>query len=393
MNKFEREYLSLLEDVLTNGTLVGERTRTGTYSIFDATFKVDLGNEPFPVLSCREFKIAKPAVEMIGFMRGETNSHWYRERGCSFWNKYGLPEDIYKQVRRDDADMADEYCKDKGRIAAGTKEYAERFKALNQIPYEEGRRLIDQHGVSAYRDVLVARKGDLGPIYGHMWRHWPNPDGTQFDQLRYAFDELSAHPHNRRILINGWHPSFMPDLDAKPHVNVTNGNMSLTPSHVLHEYYTSPINIAERVAIYNSRVKAAYALSINDPNLETKLKSANVPEHYLSLCWFQRSWDLVLAAPSNMAGYAIMLSMMAKLKNMVPRYVSVHAVHVYLHTNHLSGVKEMLSRAEAKAIPRCKPKLVINKRPEVEFIDQFEHTDVSLENYKHHDRIKFPVVL
>lgn len=394
MNKFETDYLNLLDDTLTNGVSVENKTRTGTYDVFDASIKVDLTKEPFPILSSREVKIQPSIVEIIGFMRGETNSNWYRERGCYFWTKYGLTEDIYKQVRRDDSELADEYCTNKGQYERQSKEYIERFRTLNELSYEEGRLLIDQQGIKGYKDVLVAKKGDLGPIYGHMWRNWPGKFGVPFDQLRYAFDELKARPYNRRIVITGWNPEFIGDKDKHPTGNVMNGEMSVAPTHVMHEYHTSPIPLYERVELYNKKVTdPAHKISNYDKNVETKLKAANIPEYYLSLFWFQRSWELVVDAPNNIMGYAVMLSMMAKLQNMIPRYLSVHAVHVHVYTNHLQGIKEILLRRDLKMVPRCKPTLTIVKKPEVNFIDQFEPTDITLGNYKHLDAINFPAIL
>lgn len=393
MNKFESDYFDLIEEVLTDGTLVGDRTKTGTYSIFTADMKVNLLRDGFPILSCREFKIEQQLVEMIGFMRGITNSEWYKERGCPFWNKFGLPEDIYRQERKQDHELANEFCSEKGKYQSHEPEYLAHYAQLNAVSFEDGLAMIEKEDIKLYKDILVGKKGDLGPIYGHMWRNWPGKNGTVFDQLRYAFEELRLRPHNRRILINGWNPTYMPDFNKKPHENVPDGNMSLTPCHVLHEYYTSPIDITTRVAIYNSRVRVEHAINVDDPNAKTKLDAAKIPEYYLSLCWFQRSWDLVLGAPANMGGYAAMLIMMAKLQNMIPQYVAVKAVQVHIYQNHLEGVREMIRRADYGLIPECAPELVVNVRPEVDFIDQFEPSDFILEGYEHLDPIKFPIAV
>lgn len=398
MTKFEEWYLQTAEKIITEGTRVVDRTGTGTISTFTQDYTHNLLEQPYPILSCRKFDFTQPITEMIGFMLGITNSEWFAERGCPFWNGFGLPADATQKKRREDHELAEEYCSHKGKYKAHEPEYRARYKMLNSTTHEAGLKMITDEDVSLYKEIIIGKKGDLGPIYGHMWRHWPKGNGYEFDQLKYAFDELRIRPYNRRILVNGWNPSFMPDFDKEPHENVLEGNMSLTPCHVLHEYHTAPIPLAERVRLRGQKAttsesvawEAATNKNKTEEQLHSLLDDLDVPRYYLDICWFQRSWDFMLGAPANIAGYTSMLMMMAKLQGMVARYVSVRAVNVHVYTNHLPGLKTILERAEMGIVPDCSPKLNIDDKG-ITFIDQFKTENFTLEDYDHLPHVKFPV--
>lgn len=389
MTKFEKWYLETAEIIVRDGVNRGDRTGTGSRSVFSVDHTINLLEEPFPILSCREQVVYQSAVEMIGFMNGIINSQWYAERGCPFWNGFGLPEDVTDRKRREDYELAEDYCSEKGKYRAHEPEYRQRYKDLNEKPYQEGIKLITDYGIDLYKTVYIARKGDLGPIYGAMWRNWPNKDGSHFDQLRYAFDQLKNNPDSRRILVNGWNPSFMPDSSIEPHENVPKGNMSLTPCHVMHEYYTSPIPLDERIMIAKKQI-GGFDKDYTIEEIYELLDVSNIPKYYLDICWFQRSWDFMLGAPANIMGYTIMLMMMAKLQNMIPRNVSVKAVHVHVYNNHLEGLTEIIRRRDAGLIPECSPSLKISTEG-VDFIDQFTREHIELVDYTCLDKVKFPI--
>lgn len=395
MNKFENWYLETTKEILNHGDKIVDRTGTGTLNIFNATYTHNLLEEPFPILSCRKFNYKAPIIEMIGFMRGITNSEWFNERGCKYWNGFGLPADVKKAVRKEDHELAHEYCSLDGLYKPTDSEYQKRYKELNELNYDDGIKLITDSGIKLYKEILIGKKGDLGPIYGHMWRNWPNNDGTTFDQLIYAYNELLERPQNRRIVINGWNPSYLPDFYKKPSDNVLDGNMSLTPCHVLHEYSTSPIPLNERIKLlstYCSNILEWETFTNSkhtDEELMNKLDDLDIPKYYLDLCWFQRSWDFMLGAPANIIGYTSMLMMMAKCVNMIPRKVSVMGINVHIYNNHIEGANELLKRANDNIIPLCKPELIINNK--VDFIDQYEVDDFDLINYECLSHINFPI--
>lgn len=399
MTKFEDWYLNTTDMILSKGVQIGDRTGTGTLSIFTVNYTHNLIEEPFPILSCRKFNYENPILEMIGFMRGITNSNWYSERGCPFWNGFGLPEDITKSIRKPDHILADEYCSANGHYKGHEQFYRDRYKQLNDLGLEEGLKVILDSGINLYDKEVVGKKGDLGPIYGHMWRYWPCPSGKTFDQLQYAFDELRLRPQNRRIIVNGWNPAYLPDYDKEPHENVVDGNMSLTPCHVLHEYHTSPIPCSERIRFIseygnvNDSVRWE-VLTNKNPTEDVMMDfmdEVGVPRYYLDISWFQRSWDFMLGAPANIGGYASMLMMMANLQGMIARYVDVKAVNVHIYNNHIEGANTILTRREMGMIPKCRPKMSIKKNDKVTFIDQFEPSDFKLDGYEHLSHVKFPI--
>lgn len=399
MTRFEEWYLRTAEDIVTNGTKVVDRTGTGTISVFNVDYTHNLLTDPFPILACRHFDYKKPIVEMIGFMLGMCNSEWYAERGCPFWNGFGLPEDVKVKVRRQDHVLADLYCSEHGKYKAFEPQYRKRYKELNALSFEDGLKKIVAYGIHLYEEVVTHKKGDLGPIYGHMWRHWPKPNGGEFDQLKYVFDELQVRPYNRRIIVNGWNPAYMPEFSLEPHENVTKGNMSLTPCHVLHEYHTSPIPLDDRVKYIkdskeNTLQVAWEAFSnrtgYNEEKCHAFLDEHDVPHYYLDLCWFQRSWDFMLGAPANIAGYTAMLMMMAKLQNMIPRYCAVKGFNVHVYTNHLEGLKTILDRRDSGVIPTISPKLEIDSEG-VDFIDAFTIDNFTMTGYESLPHVKFPI--
>lgn len=399
MNKFEQWYVNLLKQIVLDGKIVKDRTGTGTKTIFTTDYTHDM-RDHYPILSCRKFDYRQPIIESVGFLRGITNSEWFKERGCPFWNGFGLPEDALSNVRKQDHVLANEYCSDFGKHKPGSLEYQNRFREINSLSYEDGLKLVTDYGVELYGSVVKNKKGDLGPIYGGMWRKWPNNKGGYFDQLEYAVNELLTRPYNRRILINGWNPSFMPEFSKKPFENVLEGNMSLTPCHVLHGYFTEEISIDERMSLLREHTydyvewEAFTNKNRKEIEIHEKLDDFGIPRYYLNLCWFQRSWDVVLGLPANFANYASILMMMAKFCNMVPKYLSVKGVNVHIYLDHLKGVIEIIDRADLGAIDslgNTKPKMKLNLRKDITFVDQFEVDDFVLENYKHLEPIKFPI--
>lgn len=399
MNNFEQWYVNLLKDIVLNGKDVKDRTGTGTRTIFTTDYTHDM-RDHYPILSCREFNYKQPITESIGFLKGITNSEWYKERGCPFWNGFGLPEDVVSEIRKEDHILANEYCSDFGKYSPTSLEYQTRYKEISQLPYEDGLKLITDYGVELYDSVVKNKKGDLGPIYGGMWRKWPNNKGGYFDQLEYAVNELLTRPYNRRILINGWNPSFMPNFSKKPFENVLEGNMSLTPCHVLHEYFTEVMTIQERMSVlheYDYDYVEWNAFTDKERSVEelhAKLDEYDIPKYNLSLCWFQRSWDVVLGLPANFANYASILMMMAKFCNMVPKYLSVKGVNVHIYLNHLEGVSKIIENADLGVIDSLgtnKPKMKLNLRKDISFVDQFEVSDFELTNYLHLPKMSFPI--
>ena len=258
-----RAYLDLLRHVLDHGERRGDRTGTGTLSIFGAQTRYDL-RDGFPLVTTK--KLLFPAVvrELLWFLRGSTN--------------------------------------------------------IND----------DLHEHTPIWDAWADERGELGPIYGYQWRNW---GGQQIDQITTAIDLIKRDPQSRRIIVSAWNVADLP-------------KMRLPPCHILFQFY--------------------------------------VHDRWLDCQLYQRSADLALGVPFNIASYALLMSMIAQECKLAPRHF-VHSLgdaHIYL--NHVEGVKTQLARE-----PFPPPRLVLADKPTL----AMTFDDVTLEGYQHHPFIKLPVAV
>lgn len=268
VSRIESAYLELLEDILENGERQDDRTGVGTLSVFGRQMRCDL-SEGFPLLTTKKVHFKSIAIELLWFLRGETNVRWLQERGVTIWDEW--------------ADEA----------------------------------------------------GDLGPVYGKQWRRWQGPDGTEIDQLSGILEQIRTNPSSRRLIVSGWNPADVP-------------NMALPPCHTLYQF--------------------------------------NVSKGRLSCQLYQRSADMFLGVPFNIASYALLTCMVAQVTGLKPG----HFVHTFgdahIYTNHMDQVREQLSRT-----PRALPRLKLN--PAQTDLFAFEYEDLSLEGYDPHPAIRAPVAV
>lgn len=235
--------------------------------------------------------------------------------------------------------------------------------------------------------------GDLGPVYGHQWRKFPNyvnigfyvgrtphyVSGTQYyennpiDQLLWAQNRLRTNPDCRRIIVTAWNPADLP-------------KQALAPCHCFYQFYTHIIPLPKRLEIAQKMgIFIDYAWK-NKEDGHSDLNNRNVPERYLSCQMYQRSNDTFLGVPFNIASYALLTNMMAQCVNMIP-YEFIHTggdVHIY--ENHLEQTREQLSRT-----PYDFPQLELNK--EVKEITDFKFEDIEIKNYQCHPSIKGEVAV
>jgi thymidylate synthase len=273
-----KQYHDLLKHVLKHGNQKGDRTGTGTKSVFGYQMRFDL-SEGFPMVTTKKLHLKSIVHELLWFLKGDTNIGYLQENGVRIWNEW-----------------ADE-------------------------------------------------NGDLGPVYGHQWRNW---NSEEIDQIKEVIQTLKTNPNSRRMLISAWNPSVLPDTSISFSENVANGKAALPPCHAFFQFYVS------------------------DGKLSCQL--------------YQRSADIFLGVPFNIASYALFTMMMAQ----VCGYKAGDFIHTFgdahIYNNHMEQVELQLSRD-----CRPLPKMVLN--PEIKDILDFTSDDFTLMDYNPHPHIKGAVAV
>ena len=251
-----QQYLNLLDRILTEGIQKGDRTGTGTLSVFGNQMRFDL-RDGFPLLTTKKLHLKSIIYELLWFLKGDTNVHYLQEHGVRIWNEW-----------------ADE-------------------------------------------------NGNLGPVYGHQWRSWPDYKGGTIDQIKNVVEMIRNNPNSRRMLVTAWNPA---EVDE----------MALPPCHCLFQFY--------------------------------------VADGRLSLQLYQRSADTFLGVPFNIASYALLLQMMAQVTGLEAGEFVHTTGDTHLYLNHLEQARLQLTRE-----PHPLPKMKIN--PAVKDIFSFEYEDFELTDY------------
>ena len=263
-----RQYLDLMQRILDEGVEQQDRTGTGTLSTFGAQMRFDLA-DGFPLLTTKKLHLRSIIVELLWFLRGDTNIRWLNERNVSIWNEW-----------------ADE-------------------------------------------------DGDLGPVYGKQWRDWETADGRHIDQIRDLIAQIRTQPASRRQIVTAWNPG---ELHA----------MALAPCHCLFQCY--------------------------------------VANGKLSLQLYQRSADIFLGVPFNIASYALLTHMLAQQAGLEVGEFVWTGGDCHLYSNHLEQAREQLGR-EPGSLPRLE---ILRKPPS---IDAYEYEDFRLAGYEAQAHIKAPVAV
>ena len=273
-----KQYLDLVSHVLNTGNEKGDRTGTGTKSVFGHQMRFDL-SEGFPMVTTKKLHLKSIIYELLWFLKGDTNTDYLTENGVKIWNAW-----------------ADE-------------------------------------------------NGDLGPVYGHQWRNW---NSDEIDQITEVIETLKTNPNSRRMLVSAWNPSVLPNTSKSFGENVANNKAALPPCHAFFQFYVS-----------NGK---------------------------LSCQLYQRSADIFLGVPFNIASYALLTMMMAQ----VCGYEAGEFIHTFgdahIYSNHIEQLETQLSR-ELRPLP----KMTLN--PEITDIFDFTFDDFTLEGYDPHPHIKGAVAV
>lgn len=263
-----RQYHDLLTRILEEGVEKGDRTGTGTFSVFGHQMRFDL-SEGFPLVTTKKVHLKSVIAELFWFLRGSTNVHWLQERGVTIWDEWADPD------------------------------------------------------------------GELGPIYGYQWRSWPTPNGEHVDQIERVVESIRNNPDSRRHIVSAWNVA---DVEE----------MALPPCHTLFQFY--------------------------------------VAEGRLSCQLYQRSADVFLGVPFNIASYALLTHMVAQVCDLrVGDFVHTLG-DAHLYSNHVDQARIQLERE-----PRQLPTLKLN--PEVRALDRFDLEDVEVLGYDPHPAIRAPIAV
>lgn len=206
---------------------------------------------------------------------------------------------------------------------------------------------LKDNGVSIW-DEWATEEGELGPVYGQQWRSWPAPDGSTIDQIAELIEQIKHNPDSRRLIVSAWNPALLPDTQFSPRENAAQGKQALPPCHTLFQFY-----------VLNNK---------------------------LSCQLYQRSGDVFLGVPFNIASYALLTLMVAQVCGLQPGDFVHTFGDAHLYLNHVEQAKLQLSRA-----PLPLPQMQIN--PEVKDLFAFSYDDFALQNYQAHPHIKAPVAI
>jgi len=316
-----KQYLALMQHALEQGTPKGDRTGTGTLSVFGYQMRFNL-QDGFPLVTTKKCHLRSIIHELLWFLNGDTNISYLKENNVSIWDEW-----------------ADE-------------------------------------------------NGDLGPVYGKQWRSWQAADGRQIDQLSKVIEQLKNDPDSRRIIVSAWNVGELDD-------------MALVPCHSFFQFYTRKMSYDERLAWVKENCWESYdawteatneALSMQDIDHSQAADELVAwvgeiaPERILSCQLYQRSCDIFLGLPFNIASYALLVHMVAQQCDMAVGDFVWTGGDTHLYSNHLEQTRLQLSRE-----PRALPTLVINRKPESLFDYRFEDFDIT--GYDPHPAIKAPVAV
>ena len=304
--------------ILKQGNEKGDRTGTGTMSVFGYQMRFDLKKD-FPLLTTKKIPFHLIASELLWFIKGDTNIRYLLKHNNNIWDEWAfknwVESDEYKGPDMNDFGLRSQKDEE---FRVQYEEEMEKFK----------KRILED-------DAFAEKFGELGPVYGKQWRAWETTKGEPIDQLKNLIHQIKTNPNSRRLILSSWSPEFTPQ-------------MALPPCHTLFQFY------------------------VHDGKLSCQL--------------YQRSGDIFLGVPFNIASYALLTHLIAHECGLeLGEFVhTIGDAHIYV--NHIQQVETQLTRE-----PKPFPTLHINKR--VNSIFEIEMEDLTLEGYDPHPSIKAPVAV
>jgi|688.fasta_scaffold00852_71 thymidylate synthase len=323
MNKLDKQYQNLLQDILDNGVVKSDRTGTGTISIFGTQIRHKM-SEGFPLLTTKKMAWKSVVTELLWFLRGDTNIKFLVDNDCHIWDgdAYKRYENVYEIESRESTYALEELHM----LSDLTKEqFIERIKTENDF---------------------AKKWGELGPIYGKQWRSWVGENKrakgslsatTTFgyiDQIQNLIEDLRTNPDSRRLMVSAWNVG---ELDQ----------MVLPPCHYGFQVYTTELSDIRRYNIWFNNNYETGMERFFDPNNLPDFDNpyyTPTPKRSISLMWNQRSVDTFLGLPFNIASYGLLLEIIAKAVNMIPDELIGNLGDTHLYSNHIEQAKEQIGR-------------------------------------------------
>ena len=387
MNKLDRQYTDLLQDILDNGITKSDRTGTGTLSVFGRQIRHKM-SEGFPLITTKKMYFKGIVTELLWFLRGDTNIKYLVDNDCHIWDGDCFSNYLKKRDKFSNRDNVKEDVVINGITGSSNRAYAKE-EFINKIK-------IDSEFAKIW--------GDLGPIYGKQWRSWEYgedravkngktyPSGEfmydikkeSVDQISNLINDLKTNPDSRRLMVNAWNVG---ELDQ----------MVLPPCHYGFQVYTRKLSREERtkyaIEVLGMEGLLDYGHSQNDDNKILEFLNHHlVPLRAISLMWNQRSCDFPLGIPYNIASYGLLLVLLGKIVNMIPDELIGNLGDCHIYHNQIEGVREQLTRAPyaLSTLKHMKTDTFWNVF-DASLFQHLDSDDFIVENYKSHSKIYFPL--
>jgi thymidylate synthase len=377
MNNIDKQYIQLVKDILENGVQKSDRTGTGTISVFGRQIRHKM-SEGFPLLTTKKMAFKTMVVELLWFLKGDTNIKYLVDNNCHIWDG-----DAYKR-----------YCK-----VAGSYEQPDYTVHIEDPKENRVRLFTQQEFIEKIKtdDEFVKVWGELGKIYGKQWRQWIktipydlNEENCKMavqatDQIEDLINSLKTNPDSRRLMVNAWNVGDLP-------------NMVLPPCHYGFQVYTRELGIGERLELASKKYSTFDIMDFGIPFQCTHEDIDSyypVPTRAVSLMFNMRSTDVPLGLPFNIASYGLLLEIIGRLVNMVTDELIANLGDAHIYLNQIEGIKEQLDRR-----PYPLPHIVFMDEfhylmdvniPFSEKIEQFEPKHFVLVDYQSHPKINLPL--